>query len=439
MKPFGRWLGRALLLSVVVAAGSWLWSMPNATERGVWKAEASGEYLTLSPLVARLYHTSDVHCGEVISFPAHLDLVEAMEGAWIAAEGDALTLFVDGNIGGYSYTRADALPETCRAAQDTTPAGVFAALWSTMEAHYPFFALHGVDWDSRRALAPEPDATLDDAALYALLQQALAGLDDGHVQLLAGELGYSSPSIAPDWLVGTGLTRAAMNDVARATIGTPLIAIPNTGLEYGLRADGIGYILITHMSTDPGFAQKGSDLAAEAFGEVAAALSGAAGLIIDVRTNPGGDDATALAYASYLTDAPILALTKRTRKGDGWTDPVEGRVVPRGDVLLNPPTILLTSRLTGSGAEIFTMALREMPQVTVMGENTGGGLSDILGTVLPNGWRLGLSHQEYRTPDGQLYEGGGLPPDVVIPPDGVALTTGFDNVLDAAINLLPSL
>ena len=94
--------------------------------------------------------------------------------------------------------------------------------------------------------------------------------------------------------------------------------------------------------------------------------------------------------------------------------------------------ILLTSKLTGSAAEILTMALRELSQVTVMGEATSGGLSDILSFKFPNGWGLGLSHQTYRTMDGDLFEAVGIPPDVHFAIDAAPLLLGEDPLLRAA-------
>ena len=79
------------------------------------------------------------------------------------------------------------------------------------------------------------------------------------------------------------------------------------------------------------------------------------------------------------------------------------------------------------------MAMRELPQVTVMGEATGGGLSDILGITLANGWLFGLSNQEYRAADGEVYEGRGVPPDVMFEIDGGELSQGADPMLAAAI------
>lgn len=419
-----------LCLALVAFCVSWVIFMPNERERGVWLHEADGTILSLGHLQAKLYHQTSAGCVPTMSFPAHMALVNAMEGAWVTVDGDKLELHVDGNLAPAIFLRTSALPASCNAPIADSPDKVFQAMWVVMDEHYAFFDLHGVDWDARRSLTPPSSAT--DNELFTAMTTALAGLDDGHVQLIAGELGFFSPSVAPVWMPELHLSRDTLHQVARNAIGIPLTAIDRTGIEYGIRDDGIGYILITRMSTDPSFNQLGSVLAQESFAQVAANLAAAKTLIIDVRYNPGGDDGTAFAYAGHLTDKPVLALRKQTRKGDTWTAAIEATVQPRTPHL-DQPVILLTSQLTGSGAEIFTMALREMPHVTVMGENTGGGLSDILGTTLPNGWGLGLSNQDYRTPDGTSYEGIGLPPDIALEMDGDALSQGVDIVLEAAI------
>ena len=215
-----------------------------------------------------------------------------------------------------------------------------------------------------------------------------------------------------------------------------LTPVDNTGLLYGWATPEIGYIYMAHMSTNGGFNIKEADLAREGFREIAASFADAEGIIIDVRYNPGGSDDVALAYASHFTDQTIPAFTKSTRTETGYTAPFAATVPPAEDVYLSQPVILLTTGFTGSGAEIFTMTMRELQQVTVLGTNTSGALSDIGDFTLPNGWSLGLSHQRYIAPDGQLYEGVGVPPDILIDVDVEAARNGDDNLLQAAIEQL---
>lgn len=85
------------------------------------------------------------------------------------------------------------------------------------------------------------------------------------------------------------------------------------------------------------------------------------------------------------------------------------------------------------------MAMRELPTVELRGEPTSGELSDILSRNLPNGWVIGLTHERYLTPDGELFEMIRIPPDEQL--EGEAFSrenrlAGEDPWLDAAIDAL---
>jgi carboxyl-terminal processing protease len=70
----------------------------------------------------------------------------------------------------------------------------------------------------------------------------------------------------------------------------------------------------------------------------------------------------------------------------------------------------VTDRETISAAEILTMCLRALPNVTHIGEATRGSLSDILTKDLPNGWTLNLSNEVYLDSERKGWEGKGIPP-----------------------------
>ena len=422
-------IGAAIAAFVV----SWIVYMPNEEQRGVWRATTGGNILQITPFTAKLYSESSVSCVEQLTFPAHLKLVEMAEGATLNVSGDTMLLHVDGALDPLPFTRIAALPEGCSEPNaNASSVEVFDALWTAMDEHYAFFDLHGVDWDARRLLAP--DENLSDDALFKLLSDTLAGLDDGHVQLTAPNANFS-PSSNPEWLPETAtFTRNDVWQAARDVIGVDLAPVELTGIEYTLMPDGIGYIMIRHMSLDTPFNTLSEPAMASAFAEVATALSDAKALIIDLRYNPGGSDSVSFGIASHFVTEPLDVLSKTTRDGDTQTAPFIATVHPFGNSPLNQPTLVLTSNLTGSAAEIFTIALREQPQVTVMGENTSGGLSDILSFTLPNGWELGLSHQTYLTMDGTLYEGTGLPVNIPFEIEAAPLARGEDPLLRAAFD-----
>ncbi len=422
------WIVIGTLITAFVV--SWVIYMPSSNERGVWRATTGGNIITLSPLTAKMYSETSVSCLHQLSFPAHMKLVEWAEGATIDVIDDQLHLNVDGSLEPMILNRIDALPDTCEQAGPNASAdAVFDTMWHAMDEHYAFFDLHGVDWDARRALAPA-GATLTDQDLFALLSETLEGLDDGHVQL-GTPIGYFSPALAPDWLTDD-LNREALRQIARDTVGTPLTSVDLTAIEYALLPDGVGYVMIREMGIDTPFGTSSASAMALAFEQVAFELAEANSIILDIRYNPGGSDSVSFGVASHFTAQAVDVFTKTTRIGTGQTAPFTAMLAPFDDTPLTQPVIVLTSRMTASAAETLTMALRELPQVTTMGEATSGGLSDILGVKLPNGWDLGLSNQTYLSMDGTLYEGVGIPPDIAFEIDAAPLLNGEDPMLRAA-------
>ncbi|WP_296417586.1 S41 family peptidase [Pseudooctadecabacter sp.] len=430
------WITLAVLVGAVAA--SWVVYKPDATQRGTWQSDTGAYLLHLTAFTATLYSETRQTCLQQIRFPAHLKLVEWAEGATITAEGDRLDLSVDGAFEPLTFTRINALPAACGPAdpETATPRAVFDTMWDAMDAHYAFFDLYGVDWDARRDLAPAPDATMTDAALLDLLMTALDGLDDGHIRI-GTPFGVRSPRVWPDWARASPVfDRGALTQIARRTVGADLTLVEQTAIEYTLLANGVGYVLIPVMDINTPFGAQSGPAMALAFEEVATAMADARALILDIRYNPGGSDTIAFGIASHFTDTALPVFTKTSRLGDGQSTPFTAALAPFDDTALDMDVVILTSELTGSAAEIFALAMRELPQVTVMGTPTSGAMSDILDIKLPNGWDLGLSNQTYRAMDGSVFEGVGIPPDVMVPVDVDALLAGEDATLRAAFDRL---
>lgn len=426
----------AVILCLLAAFGvSWLIYMPDSAERGAWRLETGGAVLHLTPLKATLFSESSHSCYEVISFPAHMKLVEMLEGASVGIKAEQLHLSLDGALDVQRFDRIAALPDTCTQVDpaDATPRDVFDAVWTAMDEHYAFFDLHGVDWDARRALAPAPDAQMDDAAMAQMLLALTAGLDDGHVHFGTDAGGYSSPAQRPAWIpAGNSLNRDILRDIAAANAGTLLKQSDAAPISYGLRPDGVGYIMIKEMDVAVPVGSTSAAAMGKVFAQVLDDLAQASALVIDIRYNPGGSDTVSFGIASHFVDSPRGVFTKTTRNGDTQSNPFTAILHPYDSSPDQRPVVLLTSKLTGSAAEILTLAMRDGPQVTTQGEPTSGGLSDVMGFVLPNGWGLGLSNQTYLTPDGQLFEAVGIPPDVAVAFETPQFLAGRDPVLQAA-------
>jgi C-terminal processing protease CtpA/Prc len=76
--------------------------------------------------------------------------------------------------------------------------------------------------------------------------------------------------------------------------------------------------------------------------------------------------------------------------------------------------------------------MRELPNVTIMGDTTGGGTANPRPVPYLEGWKVWVSTWFATLPDGAPIEGRGIPPDVHVPwpMPGVR-----DPVIDAALAL----
>ena len=152
--------------------------------------------------------------------------------------------------------------------------------------------------------------------------------------------------------------------------------------------------------------------------EAIAAFQGARAVIVDVSYNLGGYDSVSQYVASRFADTRKLAYTK-VAHGARDVEPQPFHVEPSTRARYVGPVYLLTSDVTVSAGEIFTLFMRALPNVIHVGGKTRGALSDMIEKPLPNGWSLALAGEIYRDAAGQWYEVRGIPPKVefeVFPP-----------------------
>ena len=98
------------------------------------------------------------------------------------------------------------------------------------------------------------------------------------------------------------------------------------------------------------------------------------------------------------------------------------------------PVVVLVNANAFSAADIFVGALAGRPRVTLMGTATGGGSGrSTQHRLARSGLAVRLSTMASFRPNGALYDGHGVEPDVVIHPTLDDYTVGTDSVLDAAI------
>ena len=200
------------------------------------------------------------------------------------------------------------------------------------------------------------------------------------------------------------------------------IKIAANGLIRWFQNDELGYLYIGGMSgyaeeqdTDIETARLALENLDSIMDQALSELANTKGLIIDIRTNPGGNDYISLALASrFVTQNDTHVYSKQARDGDGVTPLIEARISPKGNILYQKPIVLLTSNNTVSAAEVFALSMQQLPHVTLVGETTQGALSDMLDFTLPSGIEITLSNEYYYSPQGKWMEFIGIEPDYEI-------------------------
>lgn len=136
------------------------------------------------------------------------------------------------------------------------------------------------------------------------------------------------------------------------------------------------------------------------------------GLVIDMRSNPGGLLVGAVQIADELLDKGGIVSTKgRAMIGDSRFDATPG------DRLKGAPLVVLVDAGSASASEVLAGALRDNKRARVVGSRTFGKGS--VQTLLPldNGDSVKITTARYYTPSGHSIQALGIVPDVILRPE----------------------
>ena len=161
-----------------------------------------------------------------------------------------------------------------------------------------------------------------------------------------------------------------------------------------------------------------------------AAGSSLAGVVLDLRGNPGGDVPEAVMIADMFVAEGVLVRTR----GRGGQILREERAHPDGSDS-NIPLVVLQDHGSASASELLAVALQDHGRARVVGERSygKGTVQDVIG--MHDGSQLTLTIARYFSPKDRLIDGNGVEPDILVPagisPGGIS--AGVDASLESAL------
>ncbi len=136
----------------------------------------------------------------------------------------------------------------------------------------------------------------------------------------------------------------------------------------------------------------------------------ARGVILDMRSNPGGlvDEAADVAD-EFLSGGQIYTMRHRGQV-------VDEAHAKSGGAFANVPIVILVDEWSASAAELVAGALQDSGRAMVVGQNTFGKGSVQSIIDLPDGAGLRLTTARYYTPGGHAIQADGIHPNVLVKP-----------------------
>jgi hypothetical protein len=302
---------------------------------------------------------------------------------------------------------------------ENNPRGNFDALWKIMDQRYCFFEYKNVDWDSVYVeYSKRVTDNMGKDSLFYLMNEMLQELKDGHVNL------YSPFDIGRYWKWFEDYAPNFHPQLVEEYLKTDYMIAG--GIKYKvLPEDSIGYMYYGDFSS--GLGELNLDYIIYRFWNCP-------GIIIDVRDNGGGMLSNVEKLASRFFEKKTLTGYIQHKTGTGHNDfskPFAKYIEPSPYLRYKKPVVILTNRRCYSATNDFVNSMRYAPNVTIMGDRTGGGGGLPFSSELPNGWSVRLSACPSFNASMEQIEFG-IEPDIYARLDEKLALQGFDSMIDEA-------
>ena len=260
----------------------------------------------------------------------------------------------------------------------------------------------------------EASGLQQDDYIYKVDGEDMQGKDSSYVvSKIKGEAG-TKVTIT---VVREGTTDPIDIEVERQKIESPTV-------EYQMLDNDMAYIQITEFDL----------VTTEQFEEAykQAQADGMKGLILDLRSNPGGNLSTVCDIARMILPKGLIVYTEdKYGKREEYTCD--------GANQIKVPLVVLTNGYSASASEILAGAVKDYGIGTLVGTTTYG--KGIVQKVinLSDGSAVKLTVSNYFTPNGNNIHKIGIDPDVEVEFDAEQYKNGVDNQLEKAKEVLAGL
>ena len=301
----------------------------------------------------------------------------------------------------------------------------FDLLWKTVDEKYSFFEFKDIDWDDAyRRYRPLVTADMREEELFNVMADMLFELRDGHVNLTSDFDVSRNWDWFQDYPANFDETILERNYLGRDfRIVSPFVTKEIRNVGYIRYASFLNIIDTDNL-----------DRLIDGYRDLN-------GIIIDVRDNGGG----------ALQNAEIIATRLAERANDeeevtvGYIRYKDGPAhdnFTRTFPLILPehtsfdkPVIVLTNRSVYSAANAFASYMSTLPNVTLVGDVTGGGGGAPYSGELLNGWKFRFSANQLMDLN-QVPIENGIVPDVKVDISPEDEAAGRDTILETALDLL---
>ncbi len=258
---------------------------------------------------------------------------------------------------------------------------------------------------------------MTDDIIYEVDKESTQGLKlDEVVSLIKGPEGTT---------VHLTLLRGSKMEEIEVDVERSAVEVPTVNTKLLGENENIGYLQITEFD----------DITPEQFTEGMAELraSNIEGLIIDLRSNPGGSLQAVCDIARQILPKGIIVYTvdKNGEREDYTCD---------GAHEIDIPVVVLVNQYSASASEILSGAIKDYKLGKLLGMTTFG--KGIVQRVfdLNDGTAVKLTVSNYYTPNGNNIHGIGIEPDIEVEYDADAYAKDkTDNQLDKAVEVMNDL